>query len=128
MGLPTIKPILTMAQGQTRPLSVKPTEYRCGNRNPTIALNQNLDIILVCIDFENGDQIRSHFKSGCMGRKKKAQAGVSIFDTRILSLPSIQGALLTYNIGLGGSPSDKKRIDRRFIFGRQTGFAPLLIY
>jgi hypothetical protein len=114
-----------MVQGETPPPSIKPMEYRCGKRNPTIAPNQNLDIIFVCIDFENGNQIQSHFKSGSMGRHKKAQAGVSIFDTRILSSPSTQEALKTYNIGLGGSPSDKKRIDRRFIFG-ETNWIGLL--
>ena len=90
-----------------------------------IAPDQNSDIIFVCIDFENGKQIRSHASSGSMGRKKKAQAGVSIFDTRILSAasPSPQDALRTYNIGFGGSPSDKRLIDRRFLFG-ETNWIP----
>jgi hypothetical protein len=66
-----------------------------------------------------------------MGRKKKAQAGVSIFATRILSAapPSPQDALRTYNIGWGGSPSDKRLVDRRFLFGETNwipGFANLL--
>ena len=86
-----------------------------------IAPDQNSDIIFVCIDFENGKQIRSHASSGSMGRKKKAQAGVSIFDT------SPQDALRTYNIGFGGSPSDKRLIDRRFLFG-ETNWIPGLAY
>ena len=57
--------------------------------------------------------------------RRKLKLGVSIFDTRILSLPSIQEALQTYNIGLGGSPSDKKRIDRRFYFGETNWIRPL---
>ncbi|KAH8819950.1 hypothetical protein F5884DRAFT_849235 [Xylogone sp. PMI_703] len=87
---------------------------------PTLASNQSLDIIFVCIDFEGGTQITSHAKSGSMGKQKRAQAGISIFDTRILSSTLPQETLRTYNIGLGGSPSFKRRIDRRFLFGETT--------
>ena len=80
--------------------------------------NEYSDVIFVCIGFEGRELIESHAGTGSMGRKKQAQAGVSIFDTRILSSPLPQEALRTYNIGLGGSSSNKRRIHRRFLFGQ----------
>lgn len=84
------------------------------------------DVLFICIDFENGKQIISRvIDNDCIG-KIEAQAGVSIFDTRTLMnspLPSpsqetpLPVGLQTYNISLGGSPSTKKLVDRRFLFG-----------
>ncbi|TVY12864.1 hypothetical protein LARI1_G009457 [Lachnellula arida] len=99
-----------------------PTIANASERTPT----EYSDILFIYIDFENGKQIKSRVtENGCIG-KIQAQAGVSIFDTRTLinsALPSssqetpLPVGLKTYNIGLGGSPSTKKLVDRRFLFG-----------
>ncbi|TVY88918.1 hypothetical protein LAWI1_G007513 [Lachnellula willkommii] len=100
-----------------------PTIANISERTPT----EYSEVLFICIDFENGKQIKSRVtKNGCIG-KIQAQAGVSIFDTRALMnspLPSssqetpLPVGLKTYNIGLGGSPSTKKLVDRRFLFLR----------
>ena len=88
--------------------------------------NEYTDILFVCFDFENGQQIKSHAASGTFGNRKiLAQAGISIFDPRILSSNSSKEVLTTYNFGFGGSPSNRRNVDRKFFFGETIWLSQL---
>jgi hypothetical protein len=91
-----------------------------------VSENEYADVLFVCFDFENGQQIKSHAASGSFGNRKiLAQAGISIFDPRKLPSTSSKEALTTYNFGLGGSPSHRRNVDRKFFFGETIWLSQL---
>ena len=97
-----------------------------GNVSNTSSQNEYADVLFVCFDFENGQQIKSHAASGSFGNRKiLAQAGISIFDPRNLPSTSSKGALTTYNFGFGGSPSHRRNVDRKFFFGETIWLSQL---
>ena len=80
--------------------------------------NEYADVLFVCFDFENWQQIKSHATSdGFSNRKLLAQAGISILDPRNFRSTSPNEKITTYNSGFGGSPSHRRNVDRRFFFG-----------
>jgi hypothetical protein len=97
-----------------------------GNVSNTASENEYADVLFVCFDVENGQQIKSHAASGSFGNRKiLAQAGISIFDPRNLPSTSSKEALKTYNFGLGGSPSHRRNVDRKFFFGETIWLSQL---
>jgi hypothetical protein len=76
------------------------------------------DIVFVSVDFENLEGIRSHAHCTGLYRRGHAQVGVSILDTKDLSV-SIppQKAIKTFNFVIGGSSSTHRRVGRKFLFG-----------
>ncbi|KUJ17301.1 uncharacterized protein LY89DRAFT_746830 [Mollisia scopiformis] len=92
-----------------------------GKDSKTPSATECADVLFVCVDFENGEQIKAGAASGTFGsRKINAQAGISILDPKKLSSTSSKEALVTYNFGSGGSLSYKRKVDRRFFFGETT--------
>ncbi|EPE33821.1 Ribonuclease H-like protein [Glarea lozoyensis ATCC 20868] len=92
---------------------------RAGDISDNTVENQYKDALFVCFDFENGEEIKSSARSGDLTNGKVfAQGGMSIFDSwDIASIPS-KAVLSTHNFAIGRSPSCKKKVDRRFLFGK----------
>ncbi|KAH7323841.1 hypothetical protein BKA65DRAFT_567755 [Rhexocercosporidium sp. MPI-PUGE-AT-0058] len=93
------------------------------------------DVVFVAIDFGGTNAIVDNIRAGRIDSKPRGvSAGVSIFDTRHLldSASPREGFFLTYNIGVGGCPSQRRLEEKRFLFGTTTwlpslaGLAPMI--
>ena len=81
------------------------------------------DVVFVAIDFGGTNAIVDAVRAGRIDSKPRGvSAGVSIFDTRDFQRPSLLGVdmLKTYNIGVGGCPSQRRLEEKRFLFGPTT--------
>lgn len=93
--------------------------------------NAYKDVLFVCVDFENGEQFKAHAASGRFNNGRiRAEAGISIFDSRALLSVLPKEAFKTYDFSFGRGPSDMRARDRKFLFGETIpleNFADLLI-
>ena len=81
------------------------------------------DVVFVAIDFGGTNAIVDAIRAGRIDSKPRGvSVGVSIFDTRSLPSPSVSGVdvFKTYNIGVGGCPSQRRLEEKRFLFGTTT--------
>lgn len=83
--------------------------FRLGDhssRSPSLS-----DVVLIAIDFENINTIKSGFS-----QKHNCQAGLAIFDTKEIGQVSPNKLISTYNFATG-SPSYLAKASKKFIFG-----------
>ncbi|KAG4439237.1 hypothetical protein IFR05_005275 [Cadophora sp. M221] len=94
------------------------------------------DVLFVAIDFGGTNAIVDSIRAGRINSKPRGvSAGVSIFNTRHLLLDPAsprERSFPTYNIGVGGCPSQRRLEEKRFLFGTTTwlpsiaGLAPMI--
>ena len=72
-----------------------------------------LDVVLIAIDFENINTIKSGFS-----QKNHCQVGLAIFNTKEINQVSLNILILTYNFATG-SPLYPTKASKKFIF-RET--------
>ncbi|KAK0100684.1 hypothetical protein ONS95_007136 [Cadophora gregata] len=86
------------------------------------------DVVFVAIDFGGTNAIVDNIRAVRLDSKPRGvSVGVSIFDTRDFSeLPEPRTASFkTYNIGVGGCPSQRRLEEKRFLFGETTWLSSL---
>lgn len=90
--------------------------FRLGHhysRSPSL-----LDVVLIAIDFENINTIKSGFSL-----KDNCQVGLAILDTREIYRVSPSRLIVTHNMATG-SPSYLMKASRKFIFGETITIRP----
>jgi hypothetical protein len=86
-------------------------------RTPSNLSDQDNGVVFISIDIENAKGVTSKSQSS------RCQAGISILDSEDITTFAHEATLTTHNLATSQSPSSRKFIDRKFLFGK-THYIP----